>query len=120
MPVAIIQFDVQSLVGEQLNEFDVDAPQRLQIVKFDPRKARVRNEFEVAEQNGALVHPLEARLSRRRYRADGRSGDLPDDREVLRVLQSDVEPGSRRSGRRRPVVAELDAPIRRGLVRGCA
>lgn len=58
------QYDVQSLVGEQLNEFDVEAPRSLRIVKLDPESSGLR-EFEVAEQDGVWSIP-----SKQGYPAD--------------------------------------------------
>lgn len=77
-------FDVQSTVGEKLNQFDVDDAKRLRIVTFDAETASTR-EFEVAEENGLWVIP-----SKHGYPADavkqmGAAANCLIDREVLRV-----------------------------------
>jgi hypothetical protein len=77
-------FDVNELVGQQLNQFDVDAPKRLKIVKYDADTATA-HEFEVAEENGLWQIP-----SKQDYPADA-TQQMADaatclmDREVLRV-----------------------------------
>ncbi|QEG37149.1 DUF4340 domain-containing protein [Bythopirellula goksoeyrii] len=80
-------FDVESLVGQRLNEFDIDAPKRLKIVKFNPETAST-NEFEVAEENGLWTIP-----SKQGYPADAakqmaEAATCLIDREVLRVAAS--------------------------------
>ena len=57
-------FDVEEIVGERLNQFEVDDPKRLKIVKFD-QDTGTRREFEVANDNGLWTIP-----SKQGYPAD--------------------------------------------------
>ena len=77
-------FDVQELVGKQLNQFDIDSPKRLKVVKFDPETATT-SDFEVAEQDGTWVIP-----SKQGYPADAdrqmaKAVNCITDLEILRV-----------------------------------
>ena len=83
-------FDVQELVGKQLNQFDVDAPKRLKIVKFDPETATT-SDFEVAEQDGTWVIP-----SKQNYPADAdrqmaKAVNAVTDLEILRVAAENAQ-----------------------------
>jgi hypothetical protein len=78
------EFDVQSKIGEKLNQFDLDDAKRLRIVSFDKNTASTR-EFEVAEESGLWVIP-----SKRGYPADavrqmGAAATCLINREVLRI-----------------------------------
>lgn len=84
MRPSIEEFDVQSIIGEKLNQFDVDRAKRLRIVSFDKDTAST-HEFEVAEENGLWVIP-----SKQGYPADavkqmGAAATCLINREVLRV-----------------------------------
>lgn len=77
-------FDVNELVGQQLNQFEIDAPNRLKIIKYDTDTATVR-EFEVAEENGLWQIP-----SKQGYPADAtaqmaEAATCLMDREILRI-----------------------------------
>ncbi|MDZ4656229.1 MAG: DUF4340 domain-containing protein [Bythopirellula sp.] len=77
-------FDADELVGQRLNQFEVDAPKRLKIIKFDEETATPR-EFEVAEENGLWEIP-----SKEDYPADAtkemaEAATCVIDREILRV-----------------------------------
>src|SRR5690606_36646327 len=77
-------FDVNELVGQRLNQFEIDAPSRLKIVKYDTDTATVR-EFEVAEENGLWQIP-----SKQGYPADAtaqmaEAATCLMDREILRI-----------------------------------
>ena len=83
-------FNVQELVGEHLNQFDIDAPKRLKVVKFDPETATT-SDFEVAEQDGTWVIP-----SKHNYPADAdrqmaKAVNCVSDLEVLRVAAESAE-----------------------------
>lgn len=83
-------FDVQELVGEKLNQFDIEAPKRLKIIKFDKDTASVR-EFEVAEQDNLWVIP-----SKRDYPADaerqmGEAAAGVTNLEILRIATQNPE-----------------------------
>ena len=85
----IDQFDMESLVGERLNEFEVDAPTSLKIVKFDNETAQAR-EFEVASNDGVWTIP-----SKQDYPADAaqqmaEAATCLIGREVLRVAAKDA------------------------------
>ena len=77
-------FDVNELVGQELNQFESDAPKRLKIIKYDADTATAR-EFEVAEENGLWQIP-----SKQGYPADA-TQQMADaatclmDREILRI-----------------------------------
>lgn len=80
-------FDESELVGQRLNEFDVDTPKRLKIVKFDAETAEPR-EFEVAENEGLWTIP-----SKEGYPADATeqmaaAANCLIDREILRVAST--------------------------------
>ena len=49
-------FDVNELVGQQLNQFESRRAKRLKIIKYDADTANAR-EFEVAEENGLWRFP---------------------------------------------------------------
>jgi hypothetical protein len=79
--------DVNEYVGQRLNEFDVDKPKRLKIVKFDAETAEPR-EFEVAEDEGLWTIP-----SKDGYPADATSqmaeaANCLIDREILRIAST--------------------------------
>jgi len=83
------QFDAESLVGKRLNEFGVDAPTRLKIVKYDAETAATR-EFEVASAEGLWTIP-----SKQDYPADAaqqmaEAATCLIDREILRVAATDA------------------------------
>lgn len=76
--------DPTEYVGLRINEFDVEKPKRLKIVKFDAETATPR-EFEVAEDNGLWTIP-----SKDGYPADAteqmaEAANCLIDREILRV-----------------------------------
>jgi hypothetical protein len=77
-------FDVNELVGQELNQFEIDAPKRLKIIKYDGDTGTAR-EFEVAEENGLWQIP-----SKQGYPADA-TQQMADaatclmDREILRI-----------------------------------
>jgi hypothetical protein len=77
-------FDVNELVGQELNQFEIDAPKRLKIIKYDGDTGAAR-EFEVAEENGLWQIP-----SKQGYPADA-TQQMADaatclmDREILRI-----------------------------------
>jgi len=76
--------DVEALIGERINQFDIDAPKRLRIVKYDPETTSTL-EFEVAEENGLWVIP-----SKQDYPADAarhmaEAATSLMDREILRI-----------------------------------
>jgi hypothetical protein len=78
------QFDVQSQVGERINQFEVGDPKKLRIVKFDPETG-ARREFEVAEKQGIWSIP-----SKQGYPADAveqmaEAATCVVDRTILRV-----------------------------------
>ncbi len=80
-------FNAEELVGQRLNEFEVDAPKRLKIVKFDSDTATA-HEFEVAEDQGLWSIP-----SKNGYPADAtkqmaEAATCLMDREVLRVAST--------------------------------
>lgn len=77
-------FDVQSKVGEKLNQFDVDDAKRLRIVSFDKETASTR-EFEVAEENGLWVIPSKHGYPADAVRQMGAAATCLINREVLRV-----------------------------------
>ena len=77
-------FDIQELVGERLNQFEVEQAKRLKIVKFDKEIATTQ-EFEVAEDDGLWTIP-----SKQGYPADAdrkmaEAATCLIDREVLRI-----------------------------------
>jgi hypothetical protein len=79
--------NVDEYVGQRLNEFDVDKPKRLKIVKFDAETATPR-EFEVAEDEGLWTIP-----SKDGYPADAttqmaEAANCLIDREILRVAST--------------------------------
>ena len=83
-------FDVQELVGEQLNQFELDAHKRLKVVKFDPETATT-SDFEVAEQDSTWVIP-----SKHGYPADAdrqlaKAVNCISDLEILRVAAESAE-----------------------------
>ncbi|TWU22698.1 DUF4340 domain-containing protein [Bythopirellula polymerisocia] len=80
-------FDVESLVGQRLNEFDIDASKRLKIIKFDPETAST-NEFEVAEDNGLWSIPSKQDYPADATRQMAEAATCLIDREVLRVAAS--------------------------------
>jgi hypothetical protein len=77
-------FDVNELVGQELNQFEIDTPKRLKIIKYDGDTGTAR-EFEVAEENGLWQIP-----SKQGYPADA-TQQMADaatclmDREILRI-----------------------------------
>ncbi len=78
------KFVAEDFVGQRLNQFEVDAPKRLKIIKFDEETATPR-EFEVAEENGLWEIP-----SKEDYPADAtkemaEAATCVIDREILRV-----------------------------------
>ena len=77
-------FDVQSKVGEKLNQFDVDDAKRLRIVTFDQETAATR-EFEVAEENGLWVIPSKKAYPADAVRQMGAAATCLINREVLRI-----------------------------------
>ncbi|MEM9657330.1 MAG: DUF4340 domain-containing protein, partial [Planctomycetota bacterium] len=84
------QYDVQSQVGKQLNEFEVEAPRSLRIVKLDPETSQLR-EFEVAEQDGVWSIP-----SKQSYPADAidqmaEAATCLMNREILRVQSESAQ-----------------------------
>jgi hypothetical protein len=79
--------NVDEYVGQRLNEFDVDKPKRLKIVKFDAETA-TPHEFEVAEDEGLWTIP-----SKDGYPADAttqmaEAANCLIDREILRVAST--------------------------------
>ena len=83
-------FDVEELVGRKLNEFDIEKPKRMRIVKFDQKTASV-HEFEVAEQDGLWVIP-----SKNDYPADaeqqmGKAAAAVTNLGVLRVATQSAD-----------------------------
>mgnify|MGYP002621436852 CR=1 FL=1 len=82
-------FDVESLVGERLNDFDIDAPKRLKIVKFNPETAS-KSEFEVAEDNGLWTIPSKQGYPADATRQMAEAATCLIDREVLRIAASDA------------------------------
>ncbi|MEQ8838954.1 MAG: DUF4340 domain-containing protein [Lacipirellulaceae bacterium] len=84
-------FDPAQLVGDELTaDFDVEAPKRLQIIKFDPATTETR-EFEVAEEDNLWTIP-----SKEGYPADA-AEQMADAAtglvglEVLRIAASSQE-----------------------------
>jgi hypothetical protein len=83
-------FDVKELVGQQLNQFDIDAPKRMKVVKFDPETATT-SDFEVAEQDGTWVIP-----SKHSYPADAdrqmaKAVNSVSDLDILRVAAESAQ-----------------------------
>jgi hypothetical protein len=79
--------DPTEYVGLRINEFDVDKPKRLKIVKFDAETA-TPHEFEVAEENGLWTIP-----SKDGYPADAteqmaEAANCLIDREILRIAST--------------------------------
>ena len=77
-------FDVEEFVGEKLNQFEVNDPKRLKIVKFDAKTA-TSSEFEVAAQEGLWTIP-----SKQGYPADAaeqmaEAATCLIDRQILKV-----------------------------------
>jgi len=77
-------FDAQELVGERLNQFDIDAPKRLKIIKFDADSASAR-EFEVAEEGGLWTIPSKQGYPADAARQMAEAATSLMDREILRV-----------------------------------
>jgi len=82
--------NLDALVGERLNQFEVEDARRLKIVKFDSDTAETR-EFEVAENDGLWTIP-----SKQDYPADaaqqmGEAATVLIDREVLRVAGKNAD-----------------------------
>lgn len=87
-------FDVNELVGQQLNQFEIDAPKRLKIVKFDGDTGTAR-EFEVAEEDGLWQIP-----SKQGYPADAtaqmaEAATCLMDREILRIAATSANEHAR-------------------------
>ncbi len=78
------EFDVQSKIGEKLNQFDVDDAKRLRIVTFDQETASTR-EFEVAEESGLWVIPSKQNYPADAVRQMGAAATCLINREVLRI-----------------------------------
>jgi hypothetical protein len=78
------EFDVQSKIGEKLNQFDVDDAKRLRIVSFDKNTASTR-EFEVAEESGLWVIPSKQGYPADAVRQMGAAATCLINREVLRI-----------------------------------
>jgi hypothetical protein len=79
--------DPTEYVGLRINEFEVDKPKRLKIVKFDAETA-TPHEFEVAEENGLWTIP-----SKDGYPADAtdqmaEAANCLIDREILRIAST--------------------------------
>ncbi len=77
-------FNEEDYVGDRLNQFEVEDPKRLKIVKFDPETATT-HEFEVASENGLWTIP-----SKEGYPADAakqmaEAATCLIDRQVLKV-----------------------------------
>jgi uncharacterized protein DUF4340 len=58
------EFKVEELVGQKLNKFEINAPKKLKIIRFD-KDTGTSNEFEVAEKDNLWVIP-----SKQDYPAD--------------------------------------------------
>jgi hypothetical protein len=83
-------FDVETLVGSRINEFDVEDPKVLRVVRFTPETGQKR-EFEVAEKNGVWTIP-----SKQGYPADAAehmadAATCLQNREILRIASSDAQ-----------------------------
>lgn len=78
------EFDVQSKIGEKLNQFDVDDAKRLRIVTFDQETAST-HEFEVAEENGLWTIPSKQGYPADAIRQMGAAATCLINREVLRI-----------------------------------
>ena len=76
-------FDVQSLVGNRINQFDAESPTRLRVVKFDGESGSV-NDFEVAKRDNLWTIP-----SKQGYPADATQhmGDAASCVANLKVLR---------------------------------
>ena len=77
-------FNVEELVGQRLNEFDIDAPKRLKIVRYDSETATAR-EFEVAEENGLWTIPSKSGYPADATRQMAEAATCVMDREILRI-----------------------------------
>ena len=76
--------NLDDLLGERLNQFEVDVAKRLKIVKFDKETASKR-EFEVAEKDGLWTIPSKQSYPADAARQMGEAATCLIDREVLRV-----------------------------------
>lgn len=81
------RFEVEELVGQKLYQFEVDAPKRLKIIKFDSETATPR-EFEVAEQDGLWTIPSKQGYPADATRQMAEAATCLIDREILRVAST--------------------------------
>ncbi len=77
-------FDAQELIGERLNQFEVDAAKRLKIVKFD-RETASQREFEIAESDGLWSLPSKQGYPADAHQQMAEAVNNVIDREILRV-----------------------------------
>lgn len=77
-------FDVEELVGERLNQFEIEAAKRMKIVKYDNETASSQ-EFEVAENDGLWSIPSKQGYPADAVRQMGEAATCLVDREILRV-----------------------------------
>lgn len=77
-------FDVQSKVGEKINEFDVDDAKRLRIITFD-KDTGSTSEFEVAEEDGLWTIPSKQGYPADAVRQMAEAATCLINREVLRI-----------------------------------
>ena len=100
--------NVESLVGEVLNnDFEVDAPKRLKIVKYDRQTGETR-EFEVASVDGVWSIPSKEQYPADATRQMAAAANALIDRKILRVAAQDAQ-GHEELGVVDPLSSKLDS-----------
>jgi hypothetical protein len=100
--------NVESLVGEVLNnDFEVDAPKRLKIVKYERQTGETR-EFEVASVDGVWSIPSKEQYPADATRQMAAAANALIDRKILRVAAQDAQ-GHEELGVVDPLSSKLDS-----------
>jgi hypothetical protein len=100
--------NVESLVGEVLNnDFEVDAPKRLKIVRYDRQTGETR-QFEVASVDGVWSIPSKQDYPADATRQMAAAANALIDRKILRVAAQDAQ-GHEELGVVDPLSSKLDS-----------
>jgi hypothetical protein len=100
--------NVESLVGEVLNnDFEVDAPKRLKIVRYDRQTGETR-QFEVASVDGVWSIPSKQDYPADATRQMAAAANALIDRKILRVAAEDAQ-GHEELGVVDPLSSKLDS-----------
>lgn len=82
-------FNVEELVGEKLNQFEVDDVTRMKVIKFNRETASTR-EFEVAEEDSLWTIPSKQGYPADATRQMAEAATTLIDREILRIAARDA------------------------------